>query len=168
MNTQHTSTTTDTNLDPASTHKHLGKRAARCPGQILACGWFGSPILLPAGVGCRSGARPHVVTGPGSSTVQPPLGAPQSRSSTGSSRSTNPPRDRASAGLPTRSSALAALVAELDTTQVGRTTGASCPGRPTRSCTERVGPPARIATTPQPVTAPRSDDLWQQRPAASH
>jgi hypothetical protein len=89
---------------PASTHKHLGKRAARCPVQILACGWFGSPILLPARVGCRSGARPHVVTGPGSSTVQPPLGAPQSRSSTRSSRSKNPLRDRASAGIPTRSS----------------------------------------------------------------
>jgi len=48
MNTQHTSTTTDANPDPASTHKPPGKRVARCPGQILACGWCGSPILLPA------------------------------------------------------------------------------------------------------------------------
>jgi len=48
MNTQKTSTTTDTNPDPASTQKPTPKRTPRRPGQTLACGWCGTPILLPA------------------------------------------------------------------------------------------------------------------------
>ena len=46
MNTRDTTTTTDTN--PASAQKPTLKRIARRPGQTLACGWCGSPILLPA------------------------------------------------------------------------------------------------------------------------
>ena len=44
MNTDDTSTTTDTN--PATNDGP--RRAPRRPGQTLACGWCGSPILLPA------------------------------------------------------------------------------------------------------------------------
>lgn len=81
--------------------------------------------------GAGSGAEVVLVlkSSPGLGTlVQPPLGAPQSRSSTRSSKSTNPPvvepvlvspRGRA------RTNALAALVAELDT--VGCTTGTCLP-----------------------------------------
>ncbi len=48
MNTQKTSTTTDTNPAPASTRNPPARRSPRRPGQTLACGWCGSPILLPA------------------------------------------------------------------------------------------------------------------------
>jgi hypothetical protein len=48
MNTQDTSTTTDTNPAPDSTQKPTPKPTPRRPGQTLACGWCGSPILLPA------------------------------------------------------------------------------------------------------------------------
>ena len=46
INTQDTSTST--NMAPASTQKSTQKTVARRPGQTLACGWCGSPILLPA------------------------------------------------------------------------------------------------------------------------
>ena len=44
MNTDDTSTATDTN--PAA--NDATHRSPRRPGQSLACGWCGSPILLPA------------------------------------------------------------------------------------------------------------------------
>jgi hypothetical protein len=44
MNTDDTSSTTDTN--PAT--NDAPRRSPRRPGQSLACGWCGSPILLPA------------------------------------------------------------------------------------------------------------------------
>src|SRR5665648_565072 len=44
MNTHDTSTATDTN--PAA--NDAPQRSPRRPGQSLACGWCGSPILLPA------------------------------------------------------------------------------------------------------------------------
>src|SRR5665648_802659 len=44
MNTHDTSTATDTN--PAA--NDAPHRSPRRPGQSLACGWCGSPILLPA------------------------------------------------------------------------------------------------------------------------
>jgi hypothetical protein len=66
------------------------------------------------------------------------------------------PRDRASAGIPTRSSV--AQRTGRPRRRAGHRSGVrpgpACPGRRTRSGTERVGPPARIATTPPPVTAP--------------
>jgi hypothetical protein len=44
MNTNDTNTTTDTN--PAT--NDAPRRSPRRPGQSLACGWCGTPILLPA------------------------------------------------------------------------------------------------------------------------
>jgi hypothetical protein len=44
MKTDDTNTTTDTNPAP----NEASKRSPRRPGQSLACGWCGSPILLPA------------------------------------------------------------------------------------------------------------------------
>ena len=49
MNTQDTRTKAFTNtMAPASTQKPPAKRSPRRPGQTLARGWCGSPILLPA------------------------------------------------------------------------------------------------------------------------
>ena len=66
------------------------------------------------------------------------------------------PRDRASAGIPTRSSVDQRTCRPRRRAghRSGVRPGPACPGRRTRSGTERVGSPARIATTPLPVTAP--------------
>ena len=62
-------------------------QSARRPGQSLACGWFGSPILLPARGRTPKWCSSYVAIGPENSPAPPRQDSPPSRSSTGSSRS---------------------------------------------------------------------------------